>query len=388
MRSPIRTAVTVAAAAVAAATLALAPSAATAAPDTPDFPSSIDGYAAMDTQDTCNNSAKPGALGLRDLLNKEYGKHTSGIGRACHVGGKSEHKEGRALDYHLDINKPSEKAQAEDILNWLLATDRHGNKHANARRLGIMYMIWDRKIWASNDRKWDPYTGENPHRDHIHFSLSWDGANKKTSWWTTKPTPPEPTPKWLSDVVSFEDSGTYMIGRSNTASFGWDATNLTSMATPRALSSSDFNGDGKMDIAAWEDSGEFRVGLSQGNGKFGWDPWLTGIHSKPAAFGAGDLNGDGKADIVSFEADRRTYMAGLSTGHGFSWGDTTLINMATPGAMAIDDANGYGRADIIAWEDSGEIRVAPSHNDGYHFGWDTWLTGIGKPVAFTSGNFA
>jgi hypothetical protein len=164
---------------------------ASAAPPTPIFGAEIDGYAAYDPQKTCDPSPKPGVTGLRDILNSAYGRHDSGIGYPCGPG-VSEHKEGRALDYMLNYANPAQRSQAEDIVNWLLATDRHGNRHANARRLGIMYLIWNRRIWgsyraASDGDGWRPYTGSNPHTDHIHLSFSWPGARKQTTWWTASP---------------------------------------------------------------------------------------------------------------------------------------------------------------------------------------------------------
>jgi peptidoglycan hydrolase-like protein with peptidoglycan-binding domain len=43
-------------------------------------------------------------------------------------------------------------------------------------------------MWRVYDpaRGWAPYTGSVPHTDHIRFSFSWDGAYKRTSWWTGK----------------------------------------------------------------------------------------------------------------------------------------------------------------------------------------------------------
>jgi peptidoglycan hydrolase-like protein with peptidoglycan-binding domain len=68
----------------------------------------------------------------------------------------------------------------------LLATDRYGNPYAMARRLGIMYIIFNHRIWGAYlaDQGWRPYGGSNPHTDHVHFSLSWAGALKQTTWWT------------------------------------------------------------------------------------------------------------------------------------------------------------------------------------------------------------
>jgi hypothetical protein len=156
---------------------------AVAAPQTPHFGRSIDGYAGYDGQDTCDPTAKPGVTATRNLLNAAYGSHTTYIPRDCATGGTSEHKEGRALDYMLDHNDASERAIAEEILDWLLATDVYGNKHANARRLGVMYLIWNRRIWESYTQTWSDYSGSNPHTDHIHISFSWAGARQQTSWW-------------------------------------------------------------------------------------------------------------------------------------------------------------------------------------------------------------
>ncbi|KOG74553.1 hypothetical protein ADK78_14670, partial [Kitasatospora aureofaciens] len=61
------------------------------------------------------------------------------------------------------------RAPADDLINWLHATDRQGNRHALLRGLGSMYMIWNRRIWMANrpDAGWQPYRGSNPHTNHI-----------------------------------------------------------------------------------------------------------------------------------------------------------------------------------------------------------------------------
>ncbi|WP_229694363.1 hypothetical protein, partial [Lentzea pudingi] len=171
---------------VVAATLLAASPQVSAAPATPQFGPGIDPYAAYQGQNTCDPTAKPGVVEFRDLLNQTYGAHTTGISRACDIGGASEHKEGRALDYHFNVNNGEDRAEADDVLGWLLATDRYGNQHAMARRLGIQYIIWNRqwfRLYRASEG-WRPYSGASPHTDHIHFSFSWAGARKQTSWWT------------------------------------------------------------------------------------------------------------------------------------------------------------------------------------------------------------
>jgi hypothetical protein len=117
-------------------------------------------------------------------LNATYGTHSTSIGRTCDST-VSEHFEGRALDYGLNVNNAGERAIANDFLNWLLATDQYGNRHAMARRLGVMYIIWNRQQWRAYRpaEGWQPYGGSNPHTDHIHISFIWAGALRQTSWW-------------------------------------------------------------------------------------------------------------------------------------------------------------------------------------------------------------
>ena len=151
------------------------------------FGSDIEGYAAYEPQRTCDASAKPGTVALRNLLlNGNPGSRNLGIVRGCGIGGRSEHKEGRAFDWGVSVSRPAEKAAADSFVAQLLATDSYGNPHALARRMGVMYMIWNRQIWTAYraDAGWRPYSGVSPHTDHIHISLSWAGAQGRTSYWS------------------------------------------------------------------------------------------------------------------------------------------------------------------------------------------------------------
>jgi hypothetical protein len=163
-----------------------------AAPTTPNFGPAIDAYAAYVGQSTCDPTPKPGVVEFKDLLQANYGNHTWGIARACDSGGQSEHKEGRALDYHFNSLDAADKQRAEDFLQWLFATDAHGNANAMARRFGLMYVCWNSRMWKAYTSPpgygaWD--CGDNKHVDHIHFSFGWAGARKQTSWWTGSSAP-------------------------------------------------------------------------------------------------------------------------------------------------------------------------------------------------------
>lgn len=161
-------------------------------PPTPTFGKAVDAFAKYDGQQLCDPAPKPGVVAFRELVLRAYPKTTDfGISRDCAVGGQSEHKEGRAWDWGVSS---SDGPAAQEVLQWLLATDEHGNRDALLRRFGIMYVIYNKQVFESYrpQKGWQPYTGASPHTDHVHFSFSWDGALERTSWWTA--TPPRPTP--------------------------------------------------------------------------------------------------------------------------------------------------------------------------------------------------
>jgi len=153
-------------------------------PDTPRFGRAIEPYSGYEANTVCNPVNTPGANKLARMIRKTYGQdEVIGISRnACYT--TSEHNDGRALDWMIDASRPAQKAKANDFLKWLLATDKHGNRHAMARRLGVMYIIFNRKMWRSYDPGWSSYSGTNPHTDHIHISLGYDGSSGRSSFWT------------------------------------------------------------------------------------------------------------------------------------------------------------------------------------------------------------
>jgi hypothetical protein len=152
-----------------------------------EAPDRIEPFAAYQPQSTCDPVAKPGTRALARLLFDYYGTgRNGGIIRNCSIGERSEHKEGRALDWMLSVDRAKERAVAEDFIDWLLDEGPDGEDAYNARRLGVMYVIWNRRIWSASRAEdgWLPYRGPNPHTDHVHVSLTWSGAMKRTSFWT------------------------------------------------------------------------------------------------------------------------------------------------------------------------------------------------------------
>lgn len=160
------------------------------------LPVGYDPVAGYEAQSLCDPTPKPGTRALAALIAGTYGPHQSiGITRACSSGGTSEHKEGRALDWMTNGRTRQGRANAAAFLAWLLGPDQFGVPLGNATRLGVMYIGWNNRFWAAYDtgRGWTEMKGcfSRPeassdticHRNHVHLSLTWDGASGRTSFW-------------------------------------------------------------------------------------------------------------------------------------------------------------------------------------------------------------
>ncbi|MEV4808183.1 tachylectin-related carbohydrate-binding protein [Nonomuraea sp. NPDC049421] len=393
-----------------AATHLVAASPALAAPPTPNFGPAIEGYAPAQSQTTCDPVAKPGVVEFRDLLNRTYGTHTSSIVRSCDVGGTSEHKEGRALDYHFNVNIPDQAAAANDLLNWLLATDRHGNVNAMARRFGIMYIIWNRRIWQAG--AWKSYTGASPHTDHIHFSFGWPGARKQTSWWTARlprdRSVSDVTGDGFADLLAYRANGEllqydnnilinpggvpYSGGRS--IGQGWGgfkhvlAADVTGDGFAEAIA---VNAEGRMyqydnNILINPSGVPYTGGREVGHGWQGFKKLL-----------AADVSGDGSADILGISAENDLwyypnnrgsnpggvpFIGGMKIGEG--WDRFTKV--------LLGDITGDSYADVLGIEPNGHmflfpnnIGVSPDRPYGYSLdigqGWGGFATLIAADVS-------
>jgi peptidoglycan hydrolase-like protein with peptidoglycan-binding domain len=112
----------------------------------------------------------------------------------------------------ISVRDPAQAARAKAVIDWMLRSDAQGHPYAMARRLGVMYLIWNNKIWGAYraSEGWRPYStcASHPekssdtacHRDHIHISLSWAGATGVTSFWTGKVAPTDYGPCVPTDL--------------------------------------------------------------------------------------------------------------------------------------------------------------------------------------------
>ena len=154
----------------------------------------IEDYASYQPAERCASGAKPGTEVLAAWIVASFGGGLGGTWRACD-GSSSEHHEGRAFDWTLDATKRSDRRRAAQLRARLFATDAEGNAHALARRMGVMYLIWDDRMWSAwNGFAKDDYRSSScpelgrcsatlRHRDHVHLSLTRAGARGETSWY-------------------------------------------------------------------------------------------------------------------------------------------------------------------------------------------------------------
>ena len=90
------------------------------------LPATAEALAPYVPQDSCDPVAKPGVIAFRALMLATYKRGTDGgIVRACDDGGTSEHKEGRAWDWMLDVHDAGDAAVASGVLQFLLAPGPH-----------------------------------------------------------------------------------------------------------------------------------------------------------------------------------------------------------------------------------------------------------------------
>ena len=161
----------------------------------------VEDYASYQPQTKCRQKPKRGILLLADWLVARGGGYGP-ITRSCTDSSTSEHKESRAFDWLLDADDPVDQALAAAMLDEVLAPDDTGQPAALARRMGIMYVIWDDTMYASYDQyRAKPYLSSRcrskrrcsptlRHRDHLHVSLTRQAAKGLTSWYAVQPVVP------------------------------------------------------------------------------------------------------------------------------------------------------------------------------------------------------
>jgi hypothetical protein len=155
----------------------------------------VEPYASYQPQTACAPKAKVGTQALGRWVVRNYGGGYGRISSSCRGRSVSEHKEGRAFDWSLNAVKSADRTRAQRFFRAILATGPSGERAELARRMGIMYIIWNDRIYASYDQfRARAYKSSGckrlatcsktlRHRDHMHISLTRAGGFGRTSWY-------------------------------------------------------------------------------------------------------------------------------------------------------------------------------------------------------------
>jgi hypothetical protein len=119
----------------------------------------------------CTGRSQEGAKALMAWYLGAYsaqGGTNLGIYNCRNIAGSqtlSLHGEGRACDLGVPVGKQWAQTLADTLV-------------AHSAELGIQLVIYNRKAWSGRRPYdgWRDFTGDNPHRDHLHVELSWNAA--------------------------------------------------------------------------------------------------------------------------------------------------------------------------------------------------------------------
>jgi len=179
-----------------------------------------------------------------------------------------------------------------------------------------------------------------------------------------------------SDVANFDNSnGTWDVGLSSGSRFRFTQWGDYPDANANWIHRiGDFNGDGMDDVFSFKDgSGRIVVGTSTGT-SFTVRTWREGgLVTNWATFIVADYDRDGDDDIMGFHSVKRIWYLSRSTGTSFDAGEAWSPSMGEATATHIGgDFNGDLRPDVASFR----------HSDA------TWQVNINTGTAFTSTQWA
>jgi hypothetical protein len=349
-----------------------------ASPTEPLFPERIDRYSTYEGQQTCSDHVQPGVAAFRSVVLPAYpGTGAGYFLRDCNQGGQSEHKDGRAWDWTIP---DGHQADAENCLAWLLSADSYGHDNSVLRRFGIMYIIWNHRIWRAyaHEQGWQPYNGSDPHTTHVHFSFGWDGALEETSWFTR-----------ADDGLLLDQAGIGLAWRDEQRADLFRRNNNGEVQQRTAVHdwSKWESIGGKVNsspAAGWTSQRSLWVVASKGTKSAtdavvvrrwqrggGWSDWQT--RGKVITSGVGVATTEGRLDIFARSATGSVLQRAWSDGTWSPWVDLGGLITAAPAAV---------------WRDTGVLDVFVRGTNGllYQNTWTgTWSGWVSLGVGITSG---
>jgi hypothetical protein len=134
---------------------------------------------------------------------------------------------------------------------------------------------------------------------------------------------------------------------------------------PLKVAIGDLNGDGKLDVAAANETHDsVSVLLNSGNGGFQLPvDYATG--SLPLSIAIGDLNGDGRADLATANRFGSSVSVLLNSSNGGFQPKVDYASGSNPQSVTIGDLNGDGKADLAtANAEASTVSILLGRGDG------------------------
>jgi hypothetical protein len=169
--------------------------------------------------------AAPGTVALQNQLISMFGGSNGGIFNPRNIAGTntlSVHAEGRAGDVMVGTGGV---ALGNQIRNYLVE---------KAAELGVQEVIFNHQRWTAS-KGWQPYRGQNPHTDHVHYSMTREAAGQVGSFTPGEPTAtpdrPASTVDRLESILNIIRGGNPMSQATPGAATGGSAGGGASTAT-------------------------------------------------------------------------------------------------------------------------------------------------------------
>lgn len=173
----------------------------------------------------------------------------------------------------------------------------------------------------------------------------------------------------FESVMTLASNGTWYLGRSDGDRFEMSVYGIWNMNVEwTSILHGDVNGDGLMDIIGRTHIGQWWATLNQGDGTGGGNVFL-GYWKADMGFSdvvCVDINGDGRDDVAG-RTPSGQWWVGLSQGDSLGFTNQRLARWTSAAVWAevlVGDFNGDGRDDIAGLADSGIWWSVLGHEDG------------------------
>jgi hypothetical protein len=186
-------------------------------------------------------------------------------------------------------------------------------------------------------------------------------------------------------VANFNSNNVSILLGDGAGSFA-AAVNFGTGASPYSVAVGDFNGDGRQDLAVANiNSANISTLLGDGTGNF--SPAINlAADSQPISVAVGDFNGDGKQDLAVANFNSANMSIFLGDGSGSFSAATNFGVGSGPTSVAVGDFNNDGKQDLaVANEGSGAIMILLGDGAGSFSILTTVFTTV--PISVAVGDF-